>query len=215
MLDIADTYIQTDELNLIERVLSGERECFYQLVRPHERSIYVSAFLVLRNQADAEEVAQEAVFKAFQRLNQFRGESKFGTWILQITTNEARMRRRKYRRDRYDSIEQDAVLDETATYIPRDFADWREIPTESLQRVEFREALTRAIFRLPEKYREVFILRDVEQLSAAETAAALGIGEGNVRTRLLRARLMLRDELAPGYDGTWLTDGRWKKVRPW
>jgi RNA polymerase sigma-70 factor (ECF subfamily) len=90
-LDIADTYIQTDELNLIERVLSGERECFYQLVRPHERSIYVSAFLVLRNQADAEEVAQEAVFKAFQRLNQFRGESKFGTWILQITINEARM----------------------------------------------------------------------------------------------------------------------------
>ncbi|HWC20379.1 MAG TPA: sigma-70 family RNA polymerase sigma factor, partial [Terriglobales bacterium] len=86
---------------------------------------------------------------------------------------------------------------------------------ETLQRAEFRQALTRAFLRLPEKYREVFMLRDIEQMSAAETAAVLGIGEGNVRTRLMRARLMLRDELAPGYDGTWLTEEGWKKVRPW
>ena len=207
--------VRYDESVLIERVLSGEHECFYELMRPYERNIYVSAFLILQNQADAEEVAQEAVFKAFRRLDQFRGESKFGTWIVQITINEARMRRRKYRRDRYDSIEQEVAVDETAPYIPRDFADWREIPIETVQRVEFREALTRAILQLPEKYREVFILRDIEQMSAAETAAALQISEGNVRTRLVRARLMLRDELAPGYDGTWLIEGRWKKVRPW
>ena len=214
-MGIAEPYTQTDELTLIERVLSGEHECFYELMRPYERNIYVSAFLILQNQADAEEIAQEAVLKAFRRLNQFRGESKFGTWIVQITINEARMRRRKYRRDRYDSIEQDIADDESATYLPRDFADWREIPIETLQRVEFREALTRAILRLPEKYREVFILRDIQQMNAAEAAAALGIGEGNVRTRLVRARLMVRDELAPGYDGTWLTEGRWKKVRSW
>lgn len=207
--------VRYDESVLIERVLSGEHECFYELMRPYERNIYVSAFLILKNQADAEEVAQEAVFKAFRRLNQFRRESKFGTWIIQITINEARMRRRKYRRDRYNSVEQDATAEETGTYIPRDFADWREIPIETLQRAEFRQALTRAFLRLPEKYREVFMLRDIEQMSAAETAAALGIGEGNVRTRLVRARLMLRDELAPGYDGTWLTEEGWKKVRPW
>jgi RNA polymerase sigma-70 factor (ECF subfamily) len=218
MIPIADTVkpnIRGDDSILIERVLNGEQECFYELVRPYERSIYVSAFLILRNQADAEEVAQEAVLKAFRRLNQFRGESKFSTWIVQITINEARMRRRKDRRDLYESIEKDTALDETAAYIPRDFADWREVPIEALQRTEFREALMRAILRLPEKYREVFILRDVEHMTAAETAAALGIAEGNVRTRLVRARLMLRDELAPGYDGTWLTEGRWKKVRPW
>jgi RNA polymerase sigma-70 factor (ECF subfamily) len=214
-LDAAKPQIHSEEMSLIESVLNGEQERFYELVRPYERSIYVSAFLILRNQEDAEEVAQEAVFKAFRRLNQFRGESKFGTWIIQITINEARMRRRKDRRHLYESIEQDVTLDEAATYIPRDFADWREVPSEALQRAEFRDALMRAIVRLPEKYREVFILRDVEHMTAAETATALGIEEGNVRTRLLRARLMLRDELAPGYDGTWLTEGRWKKVRPW
>jgi RNA polymerase sigma-70 factor (ECF subfamily) len=214
-LGAANPQIQSEEMSLIERVLNGEQDCFYALVRPYERSIYVSAFLILRNQEDAEEVAQEAVFKAFRRLNQFRGESKFGTWIIQITINEARMRRRKDRRHLYESIEQDVTLNESATYIPRDFADWREVPSEALQRAEFRDALMRAIARLPEKYREVFILRDIEHMTATETAAALEIEEGNVRTRLLRARLMLRDELAPGYDGTWLTEGRWKKVRPW
>jgi RNA polymerase sigma-70 factor, ECF subfamily len=207
--------IQSGELALIERILDGDQESFYELIRPYERSIYVSAFLVLRNPADAEEVAQEAVLKAFRRLSQFRGESKFSTWIIQITINEARMRRRKDRRELYESMDQDIAVDEATTYVPRDFADWREIPSESLQRTEFREALVGAILRLPEKYRDVFILRDVEHMTAAETAAALGIEEGNVRTRLVRARLRLRDELAPGYDGTWLTEGRWKKVRPW
>jgi len=171
--------------------------------------------VLLQNQADAEEVAQEAVFKAFRKLSQFGGEAKFSTWLVQITINEARMRLRKDRRSLYESIEQESADDPGGTYVPRDFADWREVPSEALQRSEFREALSRAIARLPEKYREVFILRDVEHMTVAETATALGIEQGNVRLRLLRARLMLRDELAPGYDGTWLTEGRWKKVRPW
>lgn len=207
--------LESDEMALIWRVLEGEQECFYDLVRPYERSVYVAAFLLMQNQADAEDVAQEAVFKAFRKLSQFRGEAKFSTWLVQITMNEARMRLRKDRRNLYESIDHDSVSDEGETYVPRDFADWREVPSEALHRSEFRSALTRAIARLPEKYREVFILRDVEHMTAAETAMALGIEEGNVRTRLLRARLMLRDELAPGYDGTWLTEGRWKKVRPW
>lgn len=207
--------LESDEQALIRRVLGGERECFYDLIRPYERNIYVAAILLLQNQADAEEVAQEAVFKAFRRLNQFRGESKFSTWIIQITINEARMRLRKDRRHLYESFEKESASDEAETYVPRDFADWREVPSEALQRSEFRNAVSCAIARLPEKYREVFILRDVEHMTAAETAMALGIEQGNVRTRLLRARLMLRDELAPGYDGSWLTEGQWKKVRPW
>jgi RNA polymerase sigma-70 factor, ECF subfamily len=207
--------VESDELALIRRALEGEQECFYDLIRPYERSIYVAAFLLLQNQADAEEVAQEAVFKAFRKLNQFRAESKFSTWLVQITMNEARMRLRKDRRNLYESIDGESASEEAETYLPRDFADWREVPSEALQRSEFRDALMRAIARLPEKYREVFTLRDIEHMTIAETAAALGIEEGNVRTRLLRARLMLRDELAPGYDGTWLTEGRWKKVRPW
>lgn len=208
--------VESDELALIRRVVEGDQECFYDLVRPYERTVYVAAFLLLHNQADAEEVAQEAVLKAFRKLNQFRGEAKFSTWLVQITINEARMRLRKDRHSLYESIEQESASDDAGgTYVPRDFADWREVPSEALQRSEFREALTRAIARLPEKYREVFILRDVEHMTVAETATALGVEQGNVRTRLLRARLMLRDELAPGYDGTWLTEGRWKKVRPW
>jgi RNA polymerase sigma-70 factor (ECF subfamily) len=124
------------------------------------------------------------------------------------------MRLRKEHRSLYDSL--DGQQDEEGAYIPRDFADWREIPSEHLQRKELRQALRRALDSLAPKYREVFVLRDIQDFSIEETAAALGISTGNVKTRLLRARLMMRDALAPGVDGAWnFGDGGWKKVRPW
>ena len=203
------------EAALIQRVCNGEHEAFYELVRPFERAIYFAAMGVLNNPADAEEVAQETVLKAFDALPNFRFEAKFSTWIIQIAINESRMKLRKDRRHLYESIEAQRHDDE-GDYRPRDLADWREIPSEELQRKELREALKRAIAALAPKYREVLILRDVQHVSIAETAKILGITEASVKTRLLRARLQMRDALAPGIDGSWTT-GRddFKKVRPW
>ena len=208
-------YSDRNEAELIRRVGNGEKEAFYELVRPYERAVYTSAMSILNNQADAEEVAQEAVLKAFSNLPRFRGESKFSTWLIQITINEARLKLRKDRRHLYESVDEPQSGDE-GDYFPKDYADWREIPFEALERKELREALKRAMAALAQKYREVLVLRDIQHLSIEETAQVLGISEGNVKTRLLRARLQMRDALAPGFDGSWIT-GReeYEKVRPW
>lgn len=203
------------ESQLIERCLGGDHEAFYELMRPYERAVYFAAMGVLDNPADAEEVAQEAVLKAFNGLSKFRREAKFSTWLIQITINEARMKFRKDRKHLYESID-DQRPDEDGNYLPKDFADWRDIPSEALRRKELREALKRALASLDPKYREVLILRDVQHVSIIETANILGVTEASVKTRLLRARLQMRDALAPGIDGSWTT-GRteFKKVRPW
>ena len=206
---------QKIEAVLIRQVLGGDNSAFYDLVRPYERAIFTAARSILENDADAEDVAQEAVLKAFVNLKNFRGDAKFSTWLVQITINEARMKLRKDRRKLYDSIDEQQQ-DEQGDYIPRDFADWREIPSEALQQRELRDALSKAIAGLDPKYREVFVLRDVQNICIADTAKMLGITEASVKTRLLRARLQLRDALAPGIDGSWTT-GReeYQKVRPW
>jgi RNA polymerase sigma-70 factor (ECF subfamily) len=154
------------------------------------------------------------VLKAFKNIRQFRSEAKFSTWLIQIAINEARMRRRKQRTDLIEPIEKDQGEEET--YAPREFADWREIPSETLERKEVREKLAEALSSIGQIYREVFVLRDMEQLSIEETANALGISTASVKTRLLRARLMLRDLLAPGLDGPWSRDLSFAKgVKPW
>lgn len=204
-----------EEIALVERVCAGQRHLFYELIQPYERSVYIAAHSVLQNEADAEEVAQEAFLKAFAHLATFRKESRFSTWLIQIAINEARMKRRKDRKFLYESIDEQRT-DDDGDYFPRDFADWREIPSETLQRNELRRALQKALASLDAKYREVFVMRDIQNMSITETAQTLGITEASVKTRLLRARLQMRDALAPGFDGAWkLGDGSWKKVRPW
>lgn len=199
---------------LIARVCEGDYEAFYELVRPCERAIFFAATSVLHNDADAEEAAQEAVLKAFTHIRSFRAESKFSTWLIQITINEARMKLRRDHRHLYDSLDQSRV-DEEGSNWPRDFADWREIPSETLEQKELRDTLNRALDSLAPKYREVIVCRDVQHLSIAETAQVLGISTSNVKTRLLRARLRMRDALAPGLDGSWRRGPGYKKVRPW
>ena len=208
-------HTERNEAELIQRVRQGEGELFYELIRPYERSVFMAALSIVENEADAEEVAQEAALKAFANLNGFRGHAKFSTWLIQITINEARMKRRKDRKGLYESLD-DSKTDEEGDYIPKDFADWREIPSEALGRKQLKEALARGLASLKPKYRTVFVLRDVQQMSITETAKILGITEASVKTRLLRARLQMRDALAPGYDGSWTTDTpKYKKVRPW
>lgn len=185
-----------NEPELIARVLAGERELFHQLIRPYEKSIYFAAYSILQNQQDAEDAAQEAVLKALKNLHTFRAESKFSTWVISIAVNEARARLRHARVLQFDSIDEPSQ-DEHGSVIPAVISDWREVPLEALERQELRQMLQEAIAQLPEIYREVLALRDVEEMNIAETAAALGVSEGVIKTRLLRARLMMQKILAP------------------
>src|ERR1700732_4623260 len=121
-----------NEEMLIQRIRNGEHDLFYELIRPYERRVYSAAFAILRNEADAEDVAQEAVLKAFKHIRQFRGEARFSTWLTQITINEARMRRRKAHANIMEPIAD--RQDEEGNYTPRDFADWRGVPPETVGR---------------------------------------------------------------------------------
>src|ERR1700719_2079671 len=134
---------QFNEAMLIRRVLAGEHDLFYELIRPYERRVYATALAILRNEADAEDVAQEAVLKAFKHIRQFRAEARFSTWLIQITVNEARMRRRKVHANIMEPIAD--RQDEEGNYTPRDFADWREISSETLERHEAREQRGRGV----------------------------------------------------------------------
>jgi RNA polymerase sigma-70 factor, ECF subfamily len=202
------------EQELIAQVQRGQTELFYELVRPYERRVYAAALAILRNETDAEDTAQEAMLKALAHIRQFRAESRFSTWLIQITVNEALMRRRRERTRMTEAI--DDQRDEGGEYVPRDFADWREIPSEALERKEVRQKLAQALASLDRKYREVFVLRDMEQLNIQETAEALGISVASVKTRLLRARLMLRDLLAGGWEQGWFSRLPFEKgTKPW
>jgi RNA polymerase sigma-70 factor (ECF subfamily) len=201
------------EQDLILSVQRGQNELFYELVRPYERRVYAAALAILHNEQDAEDTAQEAMLKAFANIRQFRAEARFSTWLIQITVNEALMRRRRERTVVMEGIDR---RDEESEYAPRDFADWREIPSEALERKEVRQRLAEALGALDRKYREVFVLRDMEQLNIQETAEALGISVASVKTRLLRARLMLRDLLAAGWEQGWFSRLPFEKgTKPW
>jgi RNA polymerase sigma-70 factor (ECF subfamily) len=202
------------EQELIRRVQAGEKQFFYELVKPYERRIYSAAFAILRNEAEAEDAAQEAVLKALTHIQQFRADARFSTWLTQIAVNEALMKRRKAHAEIMEPIGEREEDD--GTYTPRDFADWREIPSEVLERKEIRQKLADALSALAEKYRKVFVLRDIQHLSIEETAEALGISRASVKTRLLRARLMLRDLLAPGLGGAFFSRLPFEKgTKPW
>jgi RNA polymerase sigma-70 factor (ECF subfamily) len=204
----------TRQMELIAQVKRGHNELFYELVRPYEKRVYAAALAILRDPTDAEDAAQEAMLKALANIRQFRAEARFSTWLIQITVNEALMRRRRERRAMMESI--DDRRGEESEYTPRDFADWREIPSEALERKEVRQKLAQALASLDRKYREVFVLRDMEQLNIQETAEALGISVASVKTRLLRARLMLRDLLAGGWEQGWFSRLPFEKGnKPW
>jgi RNA polymerase sigma-70 factor (ECF subfamily) len=200
---------------LLNRIRAGEKKLFHDLIRPYERSVYLTAYSVLRNEADAEEVAQEAMLKAFAHLGDLRQDVTFKAWLLQIAINEARMRRRKDHQHLYEPLQEEAGESSESEFMPREFADWREIPSESLDRKEVKRAVDQALNALPEIYREVFLLRDVQHLGVAETAQALGISVPSVKTRLHRARLQMREQLAPAFRMRWHDRLFRKGTKPW
>jgi RNA polymerase sigma-70 factor, ECF subfamily len=178
------------ERKIISQILAGDLEKYYDLIAPIERRVYHTAYEILGSPADAEEVAQEAILKGFRNLSSFRGESKFSTWLFRITVNESRMR---LRRKKEVSLELLGTGDGEEEYTPIQISDWREIPGDALLDKELAAHLSAAIDNLTPSYREVLILRDIDELSIAETAEVLNISIPTVKTRLLRARLMLRD----------------------
>jgi RNA polymerase sigma-70 factor, ECF subfamily len=183
------------EAEVIAAILAGDTQLYHELIRPHERSVYRMALSYMKNEADAEDVAQEAFIKAFRNLSIFRGDAKFSTWLTSITLNEARNRLRRQSVLRMQSL--DEPPDENGAISPALLRDWREIPSEAVEREEVRTLIKRAVESLPEIYRQVFLLRDVEELDVNETAQTLSISISNVKVRLHRARMMLQKELAP------------------
>lgn len=186
---------QNEDAEVIASILAGNTHLFHDLVRPYEHTIYAMAMAMVRNQEDAEDITQEVFLKALRNLGSWRAEAKFGTWLVSIALNEARRRLRRASILKMESI--DAPDEHEEKVAPQPLRDWREVPLEALERLEIRRMLQDAVSELPLIYREVFLLRDVEELNIQETSEALGITVASVKVRLHRARIMLQKRLAP------------------
>lgn len=177
----------------IRMSLEGDLEAFSDLVRPYRLMFYKKALSIVRNEADAEDVTQNALLKAFKKLSQFRLDSQFRTWVTSIVINEALMCLRANRRAKEESLNREEQEDGFSTI---DIADPRENPSDVLERKQLRAAILQAASDLPSVQRSVFILRDLRLLSISDTARMLGITETCAKTRLRRARLRLQQVLA-------------------
>jgi RNA polymerase sigma-70 factor, ECF subfamily len=185
-----------EERQLIARILAGEKDLFHDLVRPCERMVYLTVLGMIKDEAEAEDVTQEAMLKAYRALASFHAESKFSTWLVAIALNEGRRRLRIAGRAPVESLAEQGTEPE-GDFTPALLTDWREIPLEALERKEVREALVAAVGQLPAIYRQVFTLRDIEELDVRETAEVLEISANVVKVRLHRARMLLQKRLAP------------------
>ncbi len=188
------------DVALVERARAGDLAAFDQLVRQYERQLFRIAQHITQNREDAQDVVQDAFFKAYQKLEQFQGNSKFYTWLVRIAVNEALMRLRKRRTAKTVSMDEDVQTEEGS--LPRDFADWGPNPEQQYKQSELKEILQKTIQGLPPGFRTVFTLRDVEGLSTEETAEALKLSIPAVKSRLLRARLQLRERLSRYFRST-------------
>ena len=189
-----------DEHVLVTEAKAGSYEAFEELVNRYERKIYRLGLNITGNREDAEDVLQEAFMKAFKHLQSFREGSRFYTWLVRIAVNEGLMKLRKRRSDR--SVQMEDSTDDEGRVMTREFIDWGPSPEEQYATTELEEILKRAVETLPENFRTVFMLRDVEKLSTEETAEVLEISLGAVKARLFRARLRLRDELSKIFKGS-------------
>jgi RNA polymerase sigma-70 factor (ECF subfamily) len=183
----------TEELQLVNAAKAGDMGAFEDLVRRYDRNVFRIAQHITQNREDAEDVVQDAFLKAYQNLGQFQGQSKFYTWLVRIAVNEALMKLRKRRPERFVSLDEDVKTEEDS--MPREIADWSPNPEQQYNQAELKEILGKTIQGLPAGFRTVFVLRDVEGLSTEETAEALDLSIPAVKSRLLRARLQLRERL--------------------
>ena len=182
---------------LVLAAKAGDLAAFEELATRHERQIYTLAFRILRHPHDAEDVTQQAFLSALENLTTFRAEASFATWLSRIATFAALKIIRKRKGLDTVSLEEATEPGEDYDSVPHPeyIADWKESPERLVERNETRRLLNDALAQLDEKHRLVFVLRDVEGLSVKETADALDLSEANVKVRLLRARLQLREHL--------------------
>jgi RNA polymerase sigma-70 factor (ECF subfamily) len=181
-----------DEHQLVAAAKSGDTAAFEELVSRYERKIFRLTMNITRNREDAEDAMQDAFLKSYSHLKTFQGDSRFYTWLVRIAANEALMRLRKRRPNQF-SLDEPIEGDEDL--MPRELQDWGPGPEQRFAQTEMREILSGVIEELAPDYRIVFVLRDIEELSTEETAASLGISIPAVKSRLLRARLKLREKL--------------------
>jgi len=182
------------EMELVQAAKRGDVAAFEDLVRRYDRNVFRIAQHITQNREDAEDVVQDAFLKAYENLEQFQGQSKFYTWLVRIAVNEALMKLRKRRPERTVSLDEEVKTEDDS--LPREVADWSPNPEQQYTQAELRDILTRTIQGLPPGFRTVFVLRDVEGLSTEETAEALDLSIPAVKSRLLRARLQLRERLS-------------------
>jgi len=183
----------TDESEELALARTGDKKAFNDLIQRYEGKIFRLAQHITQNREDAEDVLQETFLKAYEHLDQFQGNSKFYTWIVRIAVNQALMKLRKRKSDR--SVSLDEGIDTGEDIVAREIAAWDENPEERYSREELNVILDSAVQSLAPSYRTVFVLRDIEELSTEETAEALDLSVPAVKSRLLRARLQLRDKL--------------------
>lgn len=178
---------------LVESAKQGDPDAFPQLVKKYSRRILRVGRNITNNDEDAEDVLQETFLKAYTHLSGFQGNSKFYTWLVRIAMNEALMKLRKRKGDKVVSL--DEQLDTGEDTVTREIAVWEGNPEDRYSQEEIRDILDKTVASLPEAFRTVFTLRDVEELSTEETAEVLNLSIPAVKSRLLRARLQLREKL--------------------
>lgn len=189
---LASNVVREDEHLLVLAAKRGDATAFEELVNRYERKIFRLTMNITRNREDAEDAMQDAFLKAYSHLQTFQEDSRFYTWLVRIAANEALMRLRKRRPNQF-SI--DEPLEGDDDLMPREIEDWGPSPEQRFAQTEMHEILSKVIDQLDPEYRTVFVLRDIEELSTEETAAAVGISVPAVKSRLLRARLKLRQKL--------------------
>ena len=184
---------EMDDAALVAQTQAGNLDAFTELVGRHDRKILRLARHITGNEEDAEDVLQESFLNAYSHIGTFAGNSKFYTWLVRITVNQALMKLRKRKTGKEVSLDE-PVQGETDDLV-REIAVWDETPERTYSQEEMRRILDEAIESLEPIYRTVFVLRDVEELSTEETAESLSISVPAVKSRLLRARLQLREKL--------------------
>ena len=182
-----------DEASLVAQARQGDTAAFNELVKRYQRNIFRLAQNITQNREDAEDVLQETFLKAYEHLLDFHGDSKFYTWIVRIAVNEALMKLRKRKWDK--TVWLDEPVDTGEDTVAREIAVWEDNPEQRYAKEELHDILDKAVNGLATPYRTVFVLRDMEGLSTEETAEALDLSVPAVKSRLLRARLQLRDKL--------------------
>jgi RNA polymerase sigma-70 factor (ECF subfamily) len=190
---LPSTVVRDDEASLVSAAKSGDISAFEELVNRYERKIFRLGMNITQNREDAEDVMQDAFLKSYQNLDRFEGNSRFYTWLVRIAVNEALMKLRK-RRPNQVSIDEPMTNDEDESVF-RQIEDWGPSPEQKFAQTELNQILNGVIGELDPIFRVVFMLRDVEGISTEETGQILGISVAAVKSRLLRARLKLREKL--------------------